>query len=436
MIPPVASARSVVHATGVRIDWMSLWVVCGLVGLSVLSGGCADAVAPLTFDIRAFTTAGTDPFAAEDANFTRVRIRVQQEGSEVVNLESATAGTFDLSTSFESLSAPTRVRLELEGDPPLHGAPPLFAPGASQGVVHFAVGAPSSCERVAGFDRDSAEGASYARIDTFILGAGGTASASVWIFDLLRLATTELDPLPSPGPSVSTRLGTSSALIINETAAYRYDLAVDPSRDERVAELVLHDGADHTTALLTRSNGGALAVGPGRGLSLIAPDGRVIRGQMPFPRTRPGLVELGGSLFIFGGNTEGALFEVVDVDRGSTTSMGEGLLPPSVGALNVDGTVWLLHDDDTSSVLRNCPACEVSEGRTSASVVGQSHLVSDGMLSTVLPAASPASEPPRLMRWASPLAAPRALFAYESGMVFLADAEGAQLCFPSVLSPL
>ncbi|MFT5357359.1 MAG: hypothetical protein ACI9KE_004593 [Polyangiales bacterium] len=391
----------------------------------------------LTFDIRALTTAGTDPFA-DGAEFDRVRIRIKQEDSQVINLEALTAGTFDLSASFDSLSAPTRVRLELEGDFPLHGAPPIFAPGTSQGIVRFAVGAPSSCERVDGFDRDSAEGASYSRIDTFILGAGGRDSNSVWIFDLLRLATTELDPLPDAGRTASTRLGSSSALIISEThAAFRYDLAVDPNRDDRIARLELHDDADHTTALLTRENGGALAVGPGMEFSLIAPDGRVITGPMSVARDRPGLVELGGSLFIFGGNTEGALFEIVDVDRGTTTPMGDAILPPSVGALNVDGTVWLLHEDDTSSVLRGCPACEVAPGpETSAAVAGSTHLVTAGMLSTVLPGPIPPDQQPSLRPLASPLIPPRALFAYESDIVFLADDEGAQLCFPLDLAPL
>lgn len=392
----------------------------------------------LTFDIRALTTAGEDPFA--DEGFARVRIRVQQEDSDIVNLEAATAGTFDLSTSFESLSAPTRVRLELIGDDPLHGAPPLFAPGASQGAVRFAVGRPSTCERVAGFDHESAE-ASFSRIDTFILGVSGTGG--VWIFDLLRLATTELDPLPSEGATTSTRLGTSSAVIINDVGAYRYDLGVDPSQDDRVTVLDLaeHD-ADHTTALLTRQNGGVLAVGPGDRFSLIAPDGRVIEGQMSVARTRPGLVELNGQLLIFGGNTEGALFEVVDVDRGVTTPMGDGTLPPSVGALNVDGTVWLVHDDSTSSVIQSCPAnCEVSPGPSTDGVVaGASHLITDGMLSAVAQETVPAGEQPALEFVASPLTPlltpPHALFAYESGIVFVADDEGAQLCFPDELNAL
>ncbi|MFK8002779.1 MAG: hypothetical protein AB8H86_24560 [Polyangiales bacterium] len=404
----------------------------------LLCGACADAVPALTFDIRALTTAGEDPFVDADS-FDRVRIRVKQQDSQVITLEAATAGTFDLSTSFESLSAPTRVRLELEGDNPLHGAPPVFAPGASQGVVRFAVGAPSSCERVDGFDRDS-DGASFTRIDTFILGAGGQDSSSVWIFDLLRLATTELDPLPSEGPTVSTRLGASSALIINDSGAYRYDLGVDPSQDDRVAELALHQGADHTTALLTRENGGVLAVGPGLGFSLIAPDGRVILGDdLATARTRPGLVEIGGSPFIFGGNADGALFEIVDVDRGETTPMGDGTLPSSAGALNVDGTVWLIHDDDTSSVIRGCPACEMPEAgpANSGVVVGATHLITAGMLSAVpLEEALPPGQAPTLDPVASPLTPPRAVFAYESGIVFLADDEGAQLCFPGDLSPL
>lgn len=394
----------------------------------------------LTFDIRALTTAGEDPFVDADT-FDRVRIRVKQEDSEIISLEAATAGTFDLSTSFESLSAPTQVRLELEGDEPLHGAPPLFAPGASQGVVRFAVGSPSSCERVDGFDRDSTEGASFTRIDTFILGSGGDSN-SVWIFDLLRLATIELDPLPSEGPTVSARLGASSAVIINETGAYRYDLGVDPNQSDRVTELALHIGANASTALLTRENGGVLAVGPGEGFSLIAPDGRIILGdEMSVARTRPGLVELNGQLLIFGGNTEGALFEIVDVDRGETTAMGEGALPPSVGALTVEGSVWLLHDDDTSSVLHGCPAsCDVTEDATSGLLAAGRHIITDGMLFAVLPEPVALGELPRLELLASPVTPlvtpPRALFAYESGIVFLADDEGAQLCFPRVLAPL
>lgn len=393
----------------------------------------------LTFDIRALTTAGEDPFVDVDT-FDRVRIRVKQEDSEIISLEAATAGTFDLSTSFDSLSAPTQVRLELEGEEPLHGAPPLFAPGASQGAVRFAVGAREQCERVDGFDRDSTEGASFTRIDTFILGSGGDSN-SVWIFDLLRLATIELDPLPSEGPTTSTRLGSSSAVIINDTGAYRYDLGVDPNQSDRATELTLHMGANASTALLTRENGGVLAVGPGEEFSLIAPDGRIILGRMDFARTRPGLIELNGQLFIFGGNTEGALFEIVDVDRGETTAMGDGVLPPSVGALNVEGTVWLLHDDDTSSVLQGCPAsCDVSEEATSGLLAAGRHIITDGMLFVVLPEPVAQGELPRLellARTVTPLVTPpRALFAYESGIVFLADDEGAQLCFPRVLAPL
>lgn len=413
----------------------SLGVWCSL----LVCGACADAVPPLTFDIRALTTAGTNPFDG-DNEFDRVRIRVQQEGSEVVNLESPVSGTFDLSTSFESLSAPTRVRLELEGETDLHGAPPIFAPGASQGVVRFAVGVPSTCERVDGFDRETREGASYARIDTFILGAGGDGSDSVWIFDLLRLATTELEPLPSAGATTSTRLGSSSALIVGEivgedAAAYRYDLSVNPDRDTRVAALMLHEGANETTALLTRSNGGALAVGPGEGFSLVAPDGRVISGTMDEERTRPALVEIGGSLLIIGGNTQGALFEVVDVDRAETTPMGDAVLPSSVAALHVDDGVWLLHADGTTSVLTGCPSCDVRPGDdVIPGVGGARHVAIDGMLFSV----DAGSDGPSRQPFASLTEAsvPRALFAYESDIVFVADAEGAQLCFPDTLAAL
>ena len=406
---------------------------------------------------------GADPIAA--AAFDSVTVEVAQEGRPITRVTRRLDGALDLPLELGSLSAPTRVRVRLDGPEPWVGAPPTFVPLAAAGLLRVIVGPTGRCAIVPEAELPRAvEQPATARVETFALIAGGREadgpSTAVSFVDLLRFYSDDLDPLTlGSGVGRAASLGFERAVVATEGGTLLYDLADAEARNTPLGPV--HAGAGPASAVVSRP-GGAVVLGgedrdgPVAGVTWVFEDGRALTSEMQVARRRPAATALGNFVVVAGGAAGPPFAEVLNASTQQSVPVAydDGV---RIGALLVrDGdALWVVGGVDAEGTLRQdtvqllgCPsACRAESGppwttARAGAVFADGYLVGgDRRVEALTFRAGVWTVEPAFELQASrrdPFAA-----VFESGVLVVlggASEEGprrdVELCWPSTLTPL
>lgn len=419
------------------------------------------------------TPAGAAPLEGVD----RIRILARQGEGDVREAEGpVTADGFDVALPIVDLVLPVTLTVRLTGpSTELIGAPPVFIPLETGGLVRVPVGQPDTCEVIAGMVVDSPRSAlGLSPQGTFALTIGGRgssgASDAAGYLDLLRLEGDAFDPLDVPlGVAVAVPLSRALALVVSEgREPFIYDVS---SATAPVLPVVLHPGAGLRSALAALPAGGAVVAGGDVGglavsdVTWIGPMGDTSTTRLVVARIGAAIATFGDAVLIAAGADGGPLaerataasaaFEPVAPAFDDGVRVGAALFvdPASgtallVGGLGADGSIRA----DTV-VLSGCPsACVATAGPAWPSPRPDTvavHLPSGGGL--IVGGTGPVAVVDRVIldaegarfEAAGSLATPRqapAALALEQGVTFVVGGLGpegpradVEVCFPPAL---
>lgn len=442
--------------------------------LALLLAGCEGEPDGTVIDVEVVTAGGASPLEGTGVDHVSIRVRQGDRAPEEVAGE--VGASFDVRFPIVDFLSPVRAEVTLRGPGvTLHGAPPTFLVAETVGLLRIPVGAPGTCEVLAGatLEHERAEAAA-SRLGTFALVVGGEArdgpAPDAEFLDLLSLGVSpgrvELDPI---GPARAAAFSGSRVVVLSRDGA---PVAVDlADADSRVAPLSLHDRAGDGSSVLSLGDRGAVVVGggsaeaPSDGVSWIRVDGEVVSSTLAVARHRPALVELEGSVLVAGGAAEGepaaerlpfrgsgeAIAAVADAPRFGAHAFGRDPVVV-VGGLDPDGAPRA----DTL-VLRGCPAdCRAAPGptwETPRTLVSAVVTPDGGWLVGGEDADGPSAVVTRVttdgapalvegLELSAPRAAPAAL-SIQAGLVYVVggrDAAGprrdVEVCFPETLAGL
>jgi hypothetical protein len=285
----------------------------GLLSISIF--GCNDNVEQFVFQAVIVDGQGGNPAAGTDATTLGIGIR-EGELAPAEYEYPITDGDFEAVLEFQAFTAPTRIRLAIEGaTTELLTAPPAFLPGASAGFLRVVTAAPSSCERVS-FNMMEAPRAFFGMVPsgTFAFLAGGTSStdAQVEYLDALEWEShlfEEEFSLSELGETHAASIDEGKILVLPSNASpFIFDM-FDPTR--RITAVILHNGAGARSALVFVPGLGAMVIGgeisgvPQSAVSLVEPDGNVVSLRLSVPRSGPQATPLGMNVLVAGGEEEG-----------------------------------------------------------------------------------------------------------------------------------
>ena len=356
------------------------WVLLGL--LCVGAFACQESSAPFVFQARIVDGQNGNP--AEGTDATTLRIAIQEGELPAAEYEfPVTDGDFDALLEFAAFTRPTRVRVEFQGAmTQLLTAPPAFVPSASSGIMRVVTAAPSSCERVT-FDLLEAPRAFFGMVSsgTFALIVGGTNSSAEQLefFDALewesRLFPDEI-AVSDLGVTRAASISEAEILVLPSNASPFVFNMFDASR--RITSVVLHNGAETRSALVSVPGVGAMVIGgefAGEAqstVSVVEPDGEVTTRQLSEPRSGPVATVLGADVLVAGGDANGTAEILID---GSATGK---LIPGVMNGVRESGllvgdaesrALWIGGADATDAMRQDtlrfdgCPnACVSSVG--------------------------------------------------------------------------
>lgn len=352
--------------------------------LSISAFACNDNVQQFVFQAVILDGEGGNPAAGTDATTLRVGI---QEG-EITAREyeyPITDGGFEGALEFTIFTAPTRIRVEIEGaTTELLTAPPTFLPAASAGFLRVVAAAPSSCETVT-FNTMQAPRAFFGMVQsgTFALLAGGTSSpdAQVEYLDALEWESHLFEEdfsLSELGETRAASIDEGKILVLPSNASpFIFDM-LTPSR--RITAVILHNGAGPRSALVSVPGLGAMVIGgeisgtPQSAVSLVEPEGEVVSLQLSVPRSGPQATPLGMDVLVAGGDGEGTaeiLLEGASVGQPVAGVMDGVREAGQLVGNGADRALWIGGVDATQTVRQDtlrfddCPAsCVSSAGPT------------------------------------------------------------------------
>ncbi|MCB9624884.1 MAG: hypothetical protein H6721_06205 [Sandaracinus sp.] len=427
----------------------------------VLLLGCSDPIPAPTVDIRVITPDSRDPF--DEASITRIRLELQQDDADPVVTDEEVDADFDLGLILENLTARARVRVTLfDADGiAFHGAPPPFVPLSSGGLVRILVGPPGRCAVVPRAALPTARARrGHTRADTFAMLLAGldgeTRSTGVTSIDLLRFDTfddrTTGGLLPAltlaSGPARAATFGTSRLLLVTDTTAARYDLAVTESRE---ATVILHPGATTRSAVASIGSAAVVAGGSTAAGTWINAEGRLVPLTLASSRVDGVVAEIGGVALLTGGETpDGApVAELLRADGSTTPIAGTDGVRRQPVLLRSGDTLLLLGGLDADGAVRTdtlrfdgCPAdCRVSAGpewtNPREGVVAAEDLLVGGAEVERFDGTSLVPFATLQVSRRDPLVS-----RFESGVLLVAGGESdvprneVELCYPEALTPL
>lgn len=431
---------------------------------------CKDDVVQFVYDARVVSGDGGNPAAGSDA--TTLRIGIQEGELPAAEYEyPITDGDFEGVLEFSLFSAPTRIRVTIDGTTTeLFTAPPELIPAFTNGFMRVVTASPSSCEPVT-FDLMEAPRAFFGMVQsgTFALIAGGTTSAEEQIefLDALewesRLFAEDFS-VSTLGETRAASIGEGEILVLPDASTPFIFNMLD--RTQRITPVLLHDGWRQSALVAVPELGAMIIGGEAAGeaqsaVSLVEPGGVVVSLELSEPRSGPAAAALGTDVLVAGGNDEGnaeILLDGVSTGRPVTMVM-DGIRDG--GLLVSDGetrALWLGGTDDSGAIRQDsvrfdgCPSdCASNAGP----------VWSDARLDTVQPEQSTliiggdASTKVDEIRWSGEdvaiaplleLNTPRAgagAIVLESGLFIVGggnDADGRradfEVCVPAALAPL
>ena len=258
--------------------------------LCIVAFACDESSSTFVFGASIVDGENGNPAAGTDATILRIGIQEGELPAEAYEYP-IDDGDFDALLEFRLFTAPTRIRVQIEGaTTDLLTAPPLFVPAASEGILRVVAAPASSCERVT-FDLLESPRAFFGmvRSGTFALAVGGTSASDdqIEFFDAL-----EWESRLFPDDFSVSDLGDTRAASIDETqilvlptnaGPFIFDM-VDSS--SRITPVVLHNGAGPDSALVSVPGIGAMVIGGDvsgeaqSGVSIVEPDGQVTSMQL------------------------------------------------------------------------------------------------------------------------------------------------------------
>jgi len=352
--------------------------------LSISVFGCNDSVEQFVFQAVIVDGQGGNPAAGTDATTLRVGIKEGELAPDEYEYP-ITAGDFEGELEFRVFTAPTGVRVEIEGaTTELLTAPPAFVPAASAGFLRVVTAPPSSCELVL-FNTMEAPRAFFGMVQsgTFALLVGGASStdAQVEYLDALEWEShlfEESFSLSELGETRATSIDEGKILVLPSNAsAFIFDM-LDPTK--RITALILHNGAGTRSGLVSVPGLGAMVIGgevsgvPQSTVSLVEPDGSVVSLQLSVPRSGPQAAALGKDVLVAGGDDEGTAELLIESEPVGQLVAGvmDGIR--QAGLLISDErnrALWIGGVDATANLRQDtlrfddCPAdCNASEGPT------------------------------------------------------------------------
>jgi len=270
--------------------------------------------------------------------------------------------------------------VRLEGAEPWVGAPPVFVPLSTAGLVRVVVGPTSRCAVVPEAElSDALERPAMARVETFALVAGGRdavgPSTDVSFVDLVRFFSGDLDSLTlGSGYGRAASLGLERAVVVTEGGALLYDLANAEARNTPLTPV--HTGAGPASAVVQRP-GGAVILGGERGASpvdgvtWIFEDGRALTSTLRVPRRGASALALGNFVVVAGGSDAGPVAEVLNAStqEGTPIEYDDGVRLDPILVRDGDA-LWLIGGRDADGSVRQdtvqilgCPtACRAEPG--------------------------------------------------------------------------
>lgn len=291
----------------------------------MLALGCSDA-APAFLDVSVVSPSGTTPFA--DASYETFEVEILQEGFEPTRVTlPIDGGRFDEAVQFLSVSAATRITLNLTGPSArVRGVTPSFAPG-QVAQLRLLVGEPGTCATIEDYALPSARsGLAVSEANGFVLVAGGSGdlTGELGLLDRLTVRSSTLPERAPVAPLGDTRaapLGEGRVLVLPaETEPFVFDLGTET---DRVQAVVAHTGAgggsvialpDGSTMIVGGDAEGALGATWTRVSVSVDPDdaNEVVlvstQGTLAAERLRPALAVFGDLLYVFGGQPVGEPF--------------------------------------------------------------------------------------------------------------------------------
>lgn len=417
---------------------------------------------------------GGNPVAGTDADI--LRIDFVQEGLDPAEFEFPIVdGSFDVSIEFLSLTATTRLRVEVSGPTTnLLSAPPAFA--TAEGFVRLVAAEPSSCELVTfetiGVPRSSL---GIVRAGTFVFLAGGTQSQTdqLGFFDILQwLAVGEdgFEPpeLPVLGPTRAALVEENVFFVLPESSApFLFNLDPDTEEDERVVDVVLHPGAGPSSALVSVPDRGAMVIGGGlgdtaqSGVSLVRANGTVQFLSLSEPRSGAVATVFGRDVLVVGGDPVGNAELLVDGRSTGepVTGLSDGARSNGIIVGDGESRALLLGGSDALGTVRQdtvfftgCPtACAQQAGpawtdaRLEVSQPVGSQLLIGGANSTLVDEVQFEGgdvEVAALLRLQIPRAAAAGILLESGAFIVAGGTDGStirndlEFCVPQALSPL
>ena len=277
--------------------------------------GCNDDVVQFVFQASIVDGDNGNPVAGTDAD--TLRIEIAQGELPIREFEFPISdGQFDATLEFASLSALTRLRIQLEGPTTdLITAPPWFVPSVTNGFLKVVAAGPSSCTAVS-FNTMKAPRANFGMVPsgTFALVVGGTTpdNEQIEYFDALewqsRLFEADFS-LSFLGETRAATVGQGQILVLPADAAPFIFNMLDAT--DRITQVVLHSGAGPQSALVSVPGLGAMVIGgeaggaARAGVSLVKLDGVVTSLQLSEPRAGAVAAALGEDVLVVGGDADG-----------------------------------------------------------------------------------------------------------------------------------
>ncbi|NOY91231.1 MAG: hypothetical protein GXP55_08475 [Deltaproteobacteria bacterium] len=353
-LPVRSPGRNLSSMLGPLADMLAPSPRCGTLMALCLLAACSNSPPPLVLDVRVVTPAGQNPVAG--GGFDTASVRLREGDAELRELTApVSGGRFDFTISFSELDPEIALGLELSGPANrLIGAPPVFRPVLSGGSLVIPMGAPGSCESLAGLALDTPRAdLGFAQAGTFALTVGGRKDGSVesdgrYLDLLLLTAGPAFDLGLSSGPTRAAAYSDDAILLLAEDQTSL--LAED------VLPVILHAGAGPYSAVASRPGGGLAVVGGGSadapvaGVSYVDIVGTIERlSELTTPRFRPAAALVGDRVWVAGGASgAGALVEVISPgvaprvlvpDQGDGVRLGAALFvdPLSPRALLLGG---------------------------------------------------------------------------------------------------